>query len=97
MTMTESAASTVEVAAPKRKKLHGVVVSDTMDKTIVVQVERLMLHKRYRKTIRIRKKFYAHDEKNQAKVGDRVVIISTRPLSKSKRWRLLQITREAAV
>lgn len=74
-----------------QKTKTGVVVSDKMQKTIVVQVERLSRHPLYKKTIRRFKKFKAHDENNSAKVGDQVRIVETRPLSKDKRWRLAQI------
>jgi small subunit ribosomal protein S17 len=75
----------------KRKERVGIVVSDKMEKTIVVRVERQVRHPLYKKIIRKYKKFKVHDEKNQAKIGDRVLIQETRPLSKEKRWRLIQI------
>jgi small subunit ribosomal protein S17 len=75
----------------RRKTEVGIVVSDKMDKTVVVRVERLVKHPKYGKVMRRYKKFYAHDEKNECKVGDRVLIIETRPLSKLKRWRVLRI------
>ncbi|MGL4854584.1 MAG: 30S ribosomal protein S17 [Lentisphaeria bacterium] len=75
-----------------RKQRAGVVVSDVQDKTIVVRVDRLAKHKKYKKIIKVSKKYYAHDENNEAKVGDTVSIMETRPLSKLKRWRLTQIT-----
>ena len=70
---------------PKRL-LHGVVVSDKNDKTIVVQVERRYTHPLLKKTVRRTKKYHAHDETNSFKVGDRVAIEETRPISKNKRW-----------
>ena len=79
-----------------RKERTGVVVSDAMNKTIVVQVERRMIHPVYGKVVRRSQKFYAHDEKNEAKKGDPVVIVETRPLSKTKRWRLEKISARAA-
>ncbi len=79
-----------------RKERTGIVVSDAMNKTIVVQVERRMVHPVYGKVVRRSQKFYAHDEKNEAKKGDQVVIVETRPLSKTKRWRLLEIAARAA-
>ena len=79
-----------------RKERTGVVVSDAMNKTIVVQVERRMIHPVYGKVVRRCQKFYAHDEKNEAKKGDHVVIVETRPLSKTKRWRLEKISARAA-
>ena len=78
-----------------RKTRAGLVVSAKMDKTIAVSVERLFKHPVFGKTVRKSKKFYAHDEENKAKVGDRVLIQETRPLSKMKRWRLVKVTEEA--
>ena len=78
-----------------RKTRSGLVVSARMDKTIAVSVERLFKHPVFGKTVRKSKKFYAHDEENKAKVGDKVLIQETRPLSKMKRWRLVEITEEA--
>ena len=74
-----------------RKIRIGVVSSDKMDKTIVVKVERLVKHKLYKKFISHISKFKAHDEKNECKVGDKVKIMETRPLSKEKCWRLVEI------
>lgn len=79
----------------QRKVRTGVVVSDKMDKTITVAVERLMRHPLYGKTIKRTKKFKAHDENNECKVGDVVTIMETRPLSRDKRWRLVKIVRKA--
>ena len=79
-----------------RKTRTGVVVSDAMDKTVVVSVERRITHPVYGKIMRRSKKYYAHDEKNEAKKGDKVVIEETRPLSKTKRWRLVEITARAS-
>ena len=67
-----------------------------MTKTIIVRVERRFPHPRYKKVVTGYKKFYAHDEKNEAKVGDRVRIQETRPLSKSKRWRLVEVVKKSA-
>lgn len=75
-----------------KKRLIGKVVSAKMLKTIVVVSETLQQHPRYKKYYRHRTKYYVHDEKNTAKVGDRVVIEATRPLSKLKRWRLVKVT-----
>jgi small subunit ribosomal protein S17 len=80
-----------------RKVRVGKVVSDKMDKTIVVAVEEHIKHPLYGKTIRRTKKFKAHDEHNEAKVGDTVRIMETRPLSKEKRWRLVEIIEKAVV
>lgn len=79
----------------KRKTLVGTVVSDKMDKTVVVQVERLTLQPRFKKYVRRRKKYKAHDEGNACCTGDRVLIIETRPLSKQKRWRVLATLEKA--
>jgi small subunit ribosomal protein S17 len=76
---------------PKRV-LEGVVVSDKNDKTIVVKVERRLTHPVLKKTVRLTKKYHAHDEKNTAKVGDVVWIEETKPLSKQKRWLLVEKT-----
>jgi small subunit ribosomal protein S17 len=81
----------------KCKELTGKVVSNKMDKTIVVAVDRLVTHSRYMKTVRRRKKYHAHDAENACKIGDTVVIHETRPLSKLKRWRLHEVTARAAV
>lgn len=79
----------------RRREQIGKVVSDKMDKTIVVAVETYKRHKLYHKRIRYTKKFKAHDELNQAKIGDTVRIMETRPLSKDKRWRLVEIVEKA--
>ncbi|SHG74493.1 SSU ribosomal protein S17P [Thermosyntropha lipolytica DSM 11003] len=78
-----------------RKVRVGTVVSDKMDKTIVVRVETVKQHPLYKKTIKTSKKYKAHDENNEAKVGDVVRIMETRPLSKEKRWRLVEIIERA--
>ena len=78
-----------------RKERIGEVISNKMTKTIVVQVERRFPHPRYKKVVTSYKKFYAHDEKSEAKPGDRVKIEETRPLSKMKRWRLVQVVSRA--
>jgi len=74
-----------------RSELTGKVTSAKMEKTIVVEVVRLVQHAKYRRVIRITKKFYAHDEKREAKQGDTVRIVSSRPLSRLKRWRLKEV------
>ena len=78
-----------------RKERIGLVVSDKMDKTIVVQVERRMKHPMYGKYVKKSSKFAAHDEKNECNMGDTVRIMETRPLSKSKCWRLVEIVERA--
>jgi len=79
----------------RRQERRGVVVSDAMDKTIVVKVESIRAHPRYKKVIRRSIKFHAHDEQNAAHVGDIVRIVETRPLSKTKNWRLAEIVEVA--
>ena len=77
----------------KEKKgwlLNGIVVSDKMDKTIVVSVSRLKKHPRYKKRYRVTKKYKVHDEKNECKIGDEIVIRESRPMSKDKKWRLVK-------
>ena len=81
----------------RRKQLIGDVVSNNMQKTIVVQVIRRRAHPLYLRVVSKSKKFYAHDEKNEANVGDVVRLEETRPLSKLKRWRLKEIVRKAAL
>ena len=78
-----------------RKTRVGVVVSDKMDKTIVVAVKTKIRHPLYGKTMNTTKKFKAHDENNEANLNDTVMIMQTRPLSKDKRWRLVEITEKA--
>lgn len=78
-----------------RKQKTGVVVSTKMDKTIAVQVERRLMHPIYGKFVKRSKKFFAHDEENTCNLGDKVRIMETRPLSKKKRWRLVEILERA--
>lgn len=73
------------------KSIVGKVMSNKMQKTVVVLVERRVLHPKYKKYIKRRTKLYAHDEKNEAKIGDRVMLVGSRPLSKTKRWRVSKI------
>ncbi len=77
-----------------KKRLEGIVVSDKMQKTIVVKVERLKKHPLYKKYYKVHKKFKAHDEKEIAKLGDRVIIEECRPISKEKRWRLVKVIKK---
>jgi small subunit ribosomal protein S17 len=79
------------VTAGSRKVRQGRVVSDAMDKTVVVSVERQFAHPLYRKRVTKRKKYHAHDERNEFRSGDLVVIEETRPLSKRKRWRVVKL------
>jgi len=91
MAMTESTAT----VQGKRKTKVGRVVSDRMDKTIVVSVERLTRHRLYKRVIRLTTKFKAHDEGNEARIGDTVRIEESRPLSATKRWRLVEVVQRA--
>lgn len=81
----------MESSRGKRKTRQGVVLSDKMDKTIVVRIERKILHPIYKKVIIIRRNYKAHDAQNKAATGDTVEIMETRPISKDKRWRLVNI------
>ena len=81
--------------ANRRKIREGVVVSNAMDKTAVVAVVERVRHRRYAKTVQRTKRFYAHDEANDVRPGDRVRIQETRPLSKQKRWRILEVLERA--
>ena len=80
----------------ERKTREGVVVSDAMQKTRVVRIERVYRHPRYQRVIRMSKKLKAHDEENTSHVGDRVLIEETRPISKEKRWRIRQVLTRVA-
>jgi small subunit ribosomal protein S17 len=83
--------SEITIARGQRKERSGEVIANKMAKTIVVRVERRFQHPTFKKVVTSYKKLYAHDEKNEAKVGDRVRIEETRPVSKTKRWRLVAI------
>ena len=87
----ETQTATTSAPAKKITELIGKVTSAKMEKTIVVEVTRLVQHAKYRRVIRISKKFYAHDEKREAKQGDTVCIAASRPLSRLKRWNLKQV------
>ena len=84
-----------EVTRNNRKVRQGVVVSDVNDKTIVVQIRERKAHPIYKKMMTTTKKFHAHDENNEAHIGDTVRIMETRPMSKMKRWRLVEIIEKA--
>jgi len=86
-----------ESARARRKTRTGTVVKNRMHKTIVVQIDRTLRHPLYGKILKVRSKLYAHDENNVAGIGDRVLVMETRPLSKLKRWRLLSIVEKAPV
>jgi small subunit ribosomal protein S17 len=85
----------MENTKSNKKELFGLIVSDKMDKSVVVRVERFVQHKVYKKYIRRYKNYHAHDEQNQCKIGDEVKIIETRPLSKLKRFRVAEIVKKA--
>ena len=86
-----------EIERPNARKVReGLVVSDAMDSTVVVAVIERVRHPRYGKTVQRTKRLYAHDADNSAKVGDRVRVVETRPLSKLKRWRIVRIVRPGA-
>ena len=94
--MTEaSETTTAPVRTSHRKVREGLVVSDKMDKTVVVAVEDRVQHPRYKKTLRRTSKLKAHDESNACGVGDRVSLMATRPLSATKRWRVVEILEKA--
>ncbi|MGB7438074.1 MAG: 30S ribosomal protein S17 [Candidatus Acidiferrum sp.] len=90
-TETQAQVAPKQAERGERHSLIGKVTSAKMEKTIVVEVQRLVQHPKYRRVVRISKKFYAHDEKREAKQGDTVRIVSSRPLSRLKRWRLQQV------
>jgi len=74
----------------RKKRLKGVVVSDKMDKTVVVEVERIKKNPKYKRRYKVHKRFLAHDKENKCRTGDKVVIEETRPLSRRKRWRVIE-------
>jgi small subunit ribosomal protein S17 len=89
--MSDTPASPAQERTAVRKTRTGVVISNKMHKTIVVQVERRVPHATFKKIVRRTTKFYAHDEENKAKEGDKVLIEETRPMSRLKRWRLVEV------
>ena len=89
--MAETSPTTLEAARAKRKERVGEVISNKMAKTIIVRIERRYAHPKFKKVVTGYKKLYAHDEQSEAKVGDRVRLEETRPLSKTKRWRLVEV------
>jgi len=92
--MTE--AQTAQAPARRRATKTGIVTSDKMDKSVVVRVDRIVSHKRYKRYLKRSAQFMAHDENNQCKVGDTVEIVESRPLSSRKRWRVRRVVRAAA-
>jgi len=95
MAETTTTAVTPDAKRGKRKERFGEVISNKMTRTIVVRVTRRHPHPQFKKVITTYNKFYAHDEKQEAKVGDRVRIVETRPISKLKRWRLVEVIERA--
>jgi small subunit ribosomal protein S17 len=96
MTKGTNAATAANTTRGEKTELVGKVTSTKMEKTIVVEVQRLVQHPKYRRIVRISKKFYAHDEQRQAQQGDTVRIVSSRPLSRLKRWRLKEVLKPTA-
>lgn len=93
--MPRNAVGTSRASEGRRREEIGVVTSDKMDKTVVVQVERAAAHPVYTKIVRSRRKFVAHDENNECNIGDRVRIVESRPLSARKRWRVVEVLQKA--
>jgi small subunit ribosomal protein S17 len=93
--VSDEATETATAERGRRKVRTGVVVSDGMDKTILVRIDRQVRHPLYGKTVRRSSKLAAHDETNDAHVGDTVRVVETRPLSKTKRWRLVEVVERA--
>jgi small subunit ribosomal protein S17 len=93
--MSETANESTVAARPRRKVREGLVVSDKMEKTVVVEVEDRVKHPLYGKVIRRTSKLKAHDEQNACGIGDRVLLMETRPLSATKRWRVVEILEKA--
>jgi small subunit ribosomal protein S17 len=92
---SEQQAQQAAAERARRKIRQGVVVSDKMDKTVLVRIDRQMRHPLYKKIVRRSSKLAAHDERNDAHVGDTVRVMETRPLSKNKRWRVIEIVEKA--
>lgn len=95
MSDSTSAAAPAAASQPTRRRMVGRVASDKMDKTVVVEVVRYKLDPVYRKYVRARKRYKAHDEKNEYRVGDRVEIVEHRPLSREKRWKVARLVERA--
>ena len=95
--MTEAPMSQETAGRNSRRMIQGVVASTSMDKTITVRVERLFKHPKYKKYIRKHSKVHAHDQANDAQIGDTVEVMECRPLSKSKRWRLVRVVERAEI
>jgi|JI71714CRNA_FD_contig_61_2882572_length_575_multi_2_in_0_out_0_2 small subunit ribosomal protein S17 len=99
MANTTEAQAAEEAVKPqgRRKTRVGIVVSDKMDKTVVIAITRRYMHPKYKKYVKERVRYKAHDEKNECKIGDKVLIEETRPLSRHKRWRVSRILEQAPV
>ena len=95
MTEQQETTENREQQRGRRQTLVGKVVSDKMDKTVIVAVQHTLMHPLYRRAMKRTSKFYAHDAENEARQGDRVQIVASRPLSKQKRWRLRQVLQRA--
>jgi small subunit ribosomal protein S17 len=93
--MSEESQTSAEAAVRKKRTMQGVVVSDKMDKTVVVKVTRQVMHTRYKKFVRHSTKYKAHDAASSCGEGDLVTIVESRPLSKQKRWRVQSVDRKA--
>ena len=93
--MTETTSTVVADARNARKVREGIVVSNKMNKTIVISIVERVRHPKYAKFVSRTKKLYAHDEANDAQIGDRVRVMETRPMSKQKRWRLVEVLERA--
>src|SRR5574337_2028811 len=93
---TQTAQTTTTATRSRRQQKVGRVVSNKMDKTIVVAVERLKKHRIYKRTYKVTKKFHVHDEQNEGLIGDTVLIEESRPISKTKHWRLVQIVKRGS-
>lgn len=91
----QAAEASVAASAPVRREIVGVVVSNKMQKTITVKVDRRVRHSLYAKYVTRTRRFKAHDEKNEAKIGDQVVLVESRPMSRDKRWALQSVLRRA--
>ncbi len=93
--MSSHASQNPEIKAPIRREFVGVVTSDKGDKSITVRIDKQKLHPRYKKVMRLSKKLHAHDERNDANVGDKVRVVACRPMSKTKTWRLVEVLERA--
>ncbi len=99
--MSEQAAAEApaqpESAVPRKRRLIGRVTSDKMDKTVVLEVVRYKMDRMYKKYVKVRKRYQAHDENNEYRVGDRIEVIEHRPISKRKRWKVINLIERAQI